>query len=69
MPYTIMDNYLPSVLTVTDANYDVGNPKFKFSYGDGTYQIGENGCTCQDASNGLQGAQAYKCSFPLNGDS
>lgn len=66
-PYTIEENFLADVLTVSDIDMDLGGGYFKFYYGNGEFTIGNNGCTCQDDSSGLQGSQGCKCAFPQDG--
>ena len=68
IPYFIEENFLPYVLTIESINFDVGSPRFKFVYANGQYSIGENHCTCQDVSHDLEGEQACKCAFPLEGE-
>ena len=66
-PYVIEENFLADVLTVTSINTDVGGASFTFTYGDGQYSIGNNGCTCGDLSSGLEGETGCKCAFPVDG--
>ncbi|CEL03557.1 hypothetical protein ASPCAL04711 [Aspergillus calidoustus] len=68
IPYVIMENWLPYVLTVTQVNFAVGGGDFTFSYANGEYMIGENQATCEDISEGLRGVEACKTAFPLNGE-
>lgn len=67
VPFTITENFLSQVLTVTAINTGAGAGSFTFDYGDGTYTINNNGCDCVDDSSGLEGAQACKCAFPQDG--
>lgn len=67
-PYVIEDYFLPYVLTVQDIDTDVGGGYFKFAYANGLYTIGNNGCTCEDLSSGLEAEQGCKCAFPLEGE-
>lgn len=67
-PYAIEENFLPYVLTVESINTDLGGGYFKFAYANGLYTIGNNGCTCENLSSGLEGEQGCKCAFPLQGE-
>jgi hypothetical protein len=66
-PYTIEENWLPFVLTVTSINTGVGSGYFSFNYGAGKYSINNNGCGCSDMSSGLEAEQGCKCAFPIAG--
>jgi hypothetical protein len=67
-PYTAIENFLPLVLTVVNIDTQLGGEYFQFTYGNGEYEIKNNGCVCSDMSDGLQGATGCRCAFPLNGD-
>lgn len=66
-PFTIEENFLSDVLTVTSVDEDVGSAYFSFNYGDGKYSIRNNHCGCQGDSSGIVGADACKCAFPVDG--
>ena len=48
-------------------NTTPGGAYFSFEYGNGQFSIGNNGCTCEDLSNGLQAESGCKCAFPVDG--
>lgn len=67
-PYVIEDYFLPYILMIKSIDTDLGGGYFKFAYANGLYTIGNNGCTCEDLSSGLEGEQGCKCAFPLKGE-
>ncbi|KAF2115129.1 hypothetical protein BDV96DRAFT_600260 [Lophiotrema nucula] len=69
IPFTAKESFLPLVLTVTDVSFDVGDPYFQFSYGDGTYSINNNGCDCVSDNQGTVANEKCKCGFPVDGNS
>ncbi|KAL4907247.1 hypothetical protein BDW74DRAFT_176029 [Aspergillus multicolor] len=63
IPYYIEEEWLSHRLTVTNINFDVGSPYFKFTYADNEYSSdGETGL-CADISSGLRAEQACQASF------
>lgn len=66
-PYVIEENFLKYVLTVTSVNFGVGSPKFVFSYANGKFSTGNDGCGCDDIGSGLRVEIGCKCPFPVEG--
>lgn len=68
-PYTIKDNFLKDVLTVNTVSFDVSSPYFAFTYGNGKFSVGNNGCVCaktqQSTATDLE--KAYRCAIPVSG--
>jgi hypothetical protein len=64
---TAEENLLPLVLTVVDIDTELGGKYFRFKYGNGEYEINNNGCTCSGMSSGLEGATGCRCAFHLMG--
>jgi hypothetical protein len=68
LPYVIMEDFLPFVLTVAKVDMDVGRPYFSFYYGDGKYSIRNNHCVCQNTSGkGLAVQTSCRCAFLVGG--
>ncbi len=69
IPYTIKDNFLQDVLTVDTVSFDVGSPFFAFTYGNGKFSIGNNGCVCGETqqSTAIDVEKACRCAFPVSG--
>lgn len=71
IPYVIRESFLTQVLTVTSVNYDVGDPYFSFTYGDGEYSVRNNQCVCNDTDDTTAGGLGVdigcRCAFPIDG--
>lgn len=67
IPYVLEANYLEYVLTVTTIDTGISEGYFRFTYGNGAYSIGNNGCGCSDSAGGLSADQSCKCAFPVAG--
>jgi hypothetical protein len=67
-PYAIHMDDLPYSIMVKEVNFLPGAGNFKFTYADGAFMIGENGCKCRDTSSGLEGSELCRCEFPSEGD-
>lgn len=67
IPYVIMENFLPYVLTIENINAAIGGGYFRFLYGNGEFSIGNNHCTCQSMTTGLEAKEGCKCAFPVDG--
>lgn len=66
-PWTIEENFLADVMTITSVSMDLGSPYFSFLYGDGKYSIRNNHCVCNDDHDGLAGGVGCRCAFPVDG--
>jgi hypothetical protein len=54
---------------MTTVDTDVGGPYFEFTYANGEYSIGNNGCGCGTIANNGNGAVVgCKCAFPVGGE-
>jgi hypothetical protein len=63
IPYVIEEEWLSDKLTVTNINWDVAAPYFKFKYADNEYQTGQDWNICSDISSGLRAEQACQATF------
>ena len=69
IPYTIMENFLPKVLTIEHIDLDVGKPYFQFKYGNGEFTTGNNHCGCGTVDESLNSVtKACKCAFMVDGE-
>ncbi|KAI1372800.1 hypothetical protein F4677DRAFT_462745 [Hypoxylon crocopeplum] len=68
IPYTIKENFLPLVMSVTSVFFDVGDPSFEMHYGDGAFITSNNHCVCGGVdSSVLSETKGCRCAFPLDG--
>lgn len=67
VPFTIMENFLPYVMTIDAIDAGVGSGYFSMYYGDGHYVINNNHCDCVSRPNGLAASEECKCAFAING--
>lgn len=67
VPYTIMENFLPYVMTIDIINTGIGQGYFSMYYGDGHYVINNNHCDCVSVADGLAANEECKCAFAING--
>lgn len=69
LPYVIMENFLPLVLTISSVDNYLGDPYFSFYYGSGKFSIRNNHCGCLSGGGKGKRAKAYcKCAFPHDGN-
>ncbi|KAI9695280.1 MAG: hypothetical protein M1820_008742 [Bogoriella megaspora] len=69
IPWVIQGDFLQYVLTIQKIDYELGEGYFDFSYANGKYTIGNNGCICQNLDgSGLSTSQTCGCSFPVAGE-
>ena len=69
IPWTIEENFLQYVLTVTSVFMDVGDPYFEFTYANGEYSINNNHCVCSDTQASFPtAAKGCRCAFPVAGE-
>lgn len=67
IPYAIHMDDLPYSIVVEKVAFFPGAGDFEFTYADGAFMIGENGCKCRDTSSGLEGSELCRCEFPSEG--
>ena len=68
VPFTIKENFLKYVLTITTVWGDVGKPYFSFKYANGAFSIGNNGCVCSHMSDSFNSVtKGCRCAFPVAG--
>ena len=70
IPFTIKENFLQYVLTITNIFADVGGDAyFSFSYANGAFSIGNNGCVCSDMKSSFNSvSKGCRCAFPVAGE-
>ncbi|MCJ1373632.1 hypothetical protein MMC20_004860 [Loxospora ochrophaea] len=69
IPFTIKDNFLQYVLTITAVDEGVASPYFSFLYANGKFSIRNDGCVCGGVSAAFPDAEAgCRCAFPVAGE-
>ena len=69
IPFVFKENFLQFVLTITSIDEGVGDAFFSFTYANGQFSIGNNGCVCNSISAPFpDAAEGCRCAFPVAGE-
>lgn len=67
LPASIQGDFLDYTLILKKIDTALGGGYFSFAYGNGEFSIGNNHCTCQNDSEGVEGKMDCACAFPKAG--